>query len=350
MSDLEKPLSTKARILRELTSPRSDDGFVSGQELAEKCKVSRTAVWKAVQTLMRQGMEIEAVTNKGYHLKGCGNSLNRENIEVLLSPGIAGRICVYKTIDSTNTEAKRWCAEKSPAAVHKSVIVAEQQTAGRGRMGRAFYSPAESGLYLSILYSPCGGVRQPAKMTAGAAVAVCRSLDRLYGITTRIKWVNDIFYNGRKVCGILTEGISSLESGIVETAIVGIGVNISNGTGGFPAEIAAVAGSVLGNGTSSVSRNQLAASIIEEALKIYDAETDGRKEAVDKVMQEYKERSMIIGKTVEVCPLAGSTADSYKAAVLDIGDDASLIVQDEKGCRRELQSGEITLHSDNFLS
>lgn len=336
--------------MRALSSVKSDDGFISGQKLAEECGVSRTAVWKAVRSLIAQGMNIEAVTNRGYHLAGYGEDLNGDAVAALLLPEFPATVIVYKTLDSTNTEAKRRYLQYGSIKVHKTVIIAEQQTAGKGRLGRAFYSPAGSGIYLSILYSPSGGVIKPARMTAAAAVAVCRTLDTLYGIETGIKWVNDIFAGGKKICGILTEGVSNFETGLIETAIVGIGVNISDGENGFPEDIAGVAGSVLGNRTGNVTRNMLAAGIIKEVLRIYDAQDRGNIAEMETVMQEYRNKSCIIGTMVDIYPVAGSSAAAYKARVLDIDNEARLVVCDDRGERQVLQSGEISLRSGNFSS
>jgi len=342
-------------------SPGTGDGFVSGQELAARCRVSRTAIWKAVQILVRQGFRIEAVRNRGYHLSGTGEMLSGEAVTALLPQHFAGRITVYKTLDSTITEAKRICAAcgaprdaaghltEAGRSIHRSVVIAEQQTAGRGRLGRSFYSPAGTGVYLSILYVPEKGIIQPARMTTAAAVAVCRSLETLYGVKAGIKWVNDVFVGGKKVCGILTEGVSNFETGIIETAIVGIGVNITDGADGFPAEIAGVAGSVLGKTSSSrITRNELAAAIVRETLSIYDMEESGDGSGIAAVMREYRNRSLIIGKAVEVFPVPGRTGNAYKAVAVDVDDQARLIVQNDKGERIALQSGEITLHSGSF--
>ena len=356
-------LSTKQLIFTELSSPKTADGFVSGQDLARICGVSRTAVWKAVQSLIKEDIQIEASTNRGYRLKGEGTLLSEEILEAVISQNKDEkniRFKVFKTIDSTNMEAKRLCANagflrdcsgnltQSGTQLHKLVILADQQTAGRGRLGRPFYSPEQSGIYLSMIYVPKHSIIQPAKMTAAAAVAVCRALKKIYSLDAQIKWVNDIFINGKKVCGILTEGVSNFETGGIEAAIIGIGVNICSGAGGFPANIAKVAGTLLASDKGPVLRNELAAEIAAEIAGLYDEEENCPGSAKTKqIMEEYKERSMILGKELEVTQVIG-TEKKYSAKAVDIADDASLVVELKDGTLRKLQSGEVSLSSVQF--
>lgn len=345
--------------------------FLSGQELAERCGISRQAVWKAVDALRKEGVQIEAVTNSGYRFVAHGNALSAETITALLPDSLHANVIVYDTIDSTNTEAKRRCAgianaapattsalanesatAKVPAIADASatassldgtVIVAGAQTVGRGRLGRSFFSPAGSGLYLSIIYVPEKNITSPAVLTASAAVAVSRAIAETYNADTQIKWVNDIFLNGKKVCGILTEGVTNFETGKIDYAIVGIGINILPGN--FPPEIANVATSILQSDKDNAKRNELAANIIKEVLAIYRGGTD----AFAQAMQEYRERSFLAGKCVTVSPIIDSEEKKYEAKVLDITDDAKLVVQKIDGTIIQLDSGEISLHSANNI-
>ena len=330
-------------VLHELSLPHSGDGFISGEELALRCGISRQAVWKAVNVLRAHGAKIEAVTNKGYHLAGTGSMLSEEAVNDFLPEELHAHVCVYNTIDSTNTEAKRRCAEISD--VHKldhTVIIAAQQTAGRGRLGRPFFSPADSGLYLSIIYAPSEEITSPAVLTSSAATGVCRALHEIYGVDAGIKWVNDVFLRGKKVCGILTEGVTDFETGKIQCAIAGIGINILPGS--FPPELADMAGAVIENRNADTKRSMLAASVVKHVLKIYT----GGEAAVKDAMSEYRRRSLLTGLEITVCPVIGQSEGNYAAVVQDVTDDAKLAVKKADGSIVLLDSGEVTLHSGSL--
>lgn len=368
-------MSTKSTILQILSSSKGG-AAVSGEELAQQCGVSRAAVWKAVNALREEGFEITGTTNGGYVLDS-SDVLTTEAVSSAFNAGFpqfaGARIEAFKEIDSTNIQAKRWLSEcgslrnadgeLTPAGKNYSnaVIVAEKQTAGRGRSGRTFVSPAKTGIYLTVIYAPKGGITDPAKITAFSAVAVCRAIKKLYGIQPSIKWINDIFYKGKKICGILTEGTTNFETGIIEAAVIGIGVNIEDNAEAFGGELSKVAGGLLGGtaareggtgtkagctGTSnatlhSVTRAQLAAQIAGETLQVLS-------EPADQVIAEYKVLSFIIGREVEVHTLIDSAQGIYKATAVDIDQNAALVVQLPDGTRRRLISGEVSLKSESF--
>lgn len=353
-------MKTKEIVLRCIMNSHS---FISGEEIADKCGISRQAVWKAVNALRKDGVQIEAVTNSGYRLSASGNVNATENIlsesviNSLLPENLFARAIVYDEIDSTNLEAKRRCeqAVNSPAShtdsVHSldgTVIVANCQTAGRGRLGRSFFSPAGSGLYLSIIYSPKENITTPAVLTASAAVSVCRAIASVYNLQPQIKWVNDIFLRGKKICGILTEGVTNFETGTIDYAIIGIGINVLPGS--FPPEVADIATSIFENKTdcddgTNIKRNELAASVILETLKIFHAGENGFKEA----MKEYRKCLFMIGQKVTVSPVIGKLDSQFEATVIDVNENAKLIVQKENGDTLELDSGEISLRSVNMI-
>jgi len=335
-------VKTREAVFRELFNPCTADGFISGEALAERCGISRQAVWKIINILRSHGARIEAVTNRGYHLSGTGSLLSEEIIAALIPPELDVHIKIYETIDSTSTEAKRLCTETSDVSrLNGTVIIAEQQTAGRGRLGRSFFSPRDSGLYLSIIYVPEKDITSPAVLTASAAVGVCRALKNVYGIDARIKWVNDVFFRGKKVCGILAEGVTDFETGGIKCAVVGIGINILPGS--FPPELAGAAGAVLDDRNADTKRNALAANVVSSVLNIYTG-TAG----FLPVMKEYRERSLLTGMTIVVNPVIDQTQGNYTAVVQDVTDDAKLVVKTMNGQIRTLESGEVTLHSDFF--
>ena len=208
-------IRTQDKVLTLLVEKKGE--AVSGESLAEQLSVSRTAIWKAITSLREEGYSITAVTNKGYVLEEEADILKSSVIAEKLSPEVrtlvGNRIEVFQEIDSTNTEAKRRASNKSDF-IKGSLLLAETQTAGRGRLGRTFYSPKQTGLYMSLLFQPDENYVDTSLMTACAAVAVCRALEKWH-IKAQIKWVNDVFVGNKKVCGILTEGIMKDRKSVV---------------------------------------------------------------------------------------------------------------------------------------
>jgi len=362
-------MTTKEKVLEILNQNKGNS--VSGEKLAEACDVSRAAIWKAVNSLREKGCNIEGTTNGGYMLSGVADVFSTEAFTSAFEKSFPpSHIECFKEIDSTNTYAKKVLSEagnlrnfdgsltEAGKKYHRAVIVAECQTAGRGRLGRTFYSPSKTGIYLSVIYAPEGGITNPAKMTAFSAVAVCRAIKKLYGIEPKIKWINDIFINGKKVSGILTEGFTNFETGQIESAIIGIGINIADNPEVFPDEVKKVAGSITGSGKMmkegtdpnaaddsveavTVSRCELAASVAGEVLNILEEDSES-------ALNEYKQLSFIIGQTVEVHPVIGDDKANYMAKAVDIADDAGLVVELEDGSRKVLSSGEVSLRSVSF--
>lgn len=340
-------MTTREKVLQELTNNKNSS--VSGQQIADACGVSRAAIWKAINSLRQEGWQISGTTNGGYILNENSDVFSKElfceyldsNYKDLTGGYGKIRIECFKEIDSTNTYAKRILTEDP--SIKTAIIVSESQTAGRGRLGRTFYSPMNTGIYLTVIYSPEGGVSQPARLTASSAVAVCRAVKKIYGVECAIKWINDIFAHGKKVCGILTEGFTNFETGLIESAIIGIGINIKDNPDCFPDDVKKIAGGINSDDEKSVlegSRCSLAAEVAAQVLQIM-------KEDVAKVMAEYKALSFLIGTELSVYPVAGGP-DFYKAKAVDIDENAGLVVELADGTRRTLSSGEVTLKSSNF--
>ena len=222
--------NTKSQVLELLTE--NSGKFFSGEEIATELGVSRNAVWKAVNSLKFEGYKIEAVKNKGYALSSTTDVISVKGIKKYLKSDLD--IEVYKEVTSTNTMLKE---RGSQGAKEGQVIIANMQTAGRGRIGRTFHSPSDTGIYMSILLRPTDLIPQDAvKITTLAAVCACEAIENVSGKSAAIKWVNDIFMDGLKVCGILTEAAMSLESGNLDYVVLGIGLNAYEPEGGFPEE------------------------------------------------------------------------------------------------------------------
>ena len=216
-------MSTKENILALFEENKGI--YFSGEEIAVQLSVSRAAVWKAVNALRSDGYVIDAVPNKGYRLSMNTDILSVQGIEKYLDPQNRQlTIQVLPEVSSTNTMLREKANEEIPEGY---VIIANGQTEGRGRRGRSFYSPVDTGIYLSILLRPKEiATNELTNLTSMAAVAACETIEEVSGQTPGIKWVNDIYIGGRKVSGILTEASISMENVSVEYVVVGIGFNV----------------------------------------------------------------------------------------------------------------------------
>ena len=318
-------MSVKEELLQILTEKAGQE--ISGQELADKLKVSRTAVWKAVNGLIEEGCRIQAVRNRGYCLISDGDLLSVGAVRAFLPPELQeNEIMLLKTVDSTNTCAKKLAAD---GARDGTVVIAEQQTAGRGRRGNSFYSPPKSGLYMSVVLRPEKHVADTDLFTICAGCGVCRAIEELSGTKPLIKWVNDVYLGGKKICGILSEATADFESGAVESVVTGIGINIS--TEDFPEELRRKAGSIGVN----ITRAKLAAAVLRELMYCLSR---SREENI----ADYKARSLVLGK--EVSFVLNNV--QYTAKAVDIDDSGRLVVELEGGETMGLGSGEISVIVD----
>lgn len=317
-------MNTKEQVLCLLE--RNRDRHVSGERLAEAIGVSRNAVWKAVRALRAEGYAIDAATNRGYRLSQDNDLLSPAGIERFLPEGHPFAITVRKRVDSTNAEARRRAFEGAPEG---TVIVAEEQWAGRGRPGKRFFSPAGSGVYLSVVLKPRISADQGQLITCAAAVAGARAIERMTSQDALIKWVNDIYMDGRKVAGILTEGVVDMESGRFEHAVMGIGVNVRPPHTGFPSELAEVAGAIADKGDGTM-RNELAAAVLEEFWKLYTRLGERS------FHEEYRRRCFLIGQPVVIA----RDGSRIRARAVDLTRDFKLVVELPDKTRLELPHGE----------
>ncbi|MCL1810185.1 MAG: biotin--[acetyl-CoA-carboxylase] ligase [Clostridiales bacterium] len=327
--------TAKAKTLKVLEESRGR--VVSGEKLAESASVSRAAIWKAVESLRKEGYPIKASTNRGYVLEESSDFLSAQamlqHLDENIYPYGEKYIYTYKTLESTNKTAKQKSFEGVP---NGTVILAEGQTHGRGRLGRNFFSPVGKGLYMSFIIRPEFDSSKSLLVTTAASVAVCRAIKKVCGLETQIKWVNDIFFEGRKICGILTEAISNFESGQIDAVIIGIGINCRISQEDMPEEIRETAGSLAGN----IPRNRLAAEIVNEIMGIMrDFNEEG---LYPEHIDEYRRRSMVLRKNVRV--YRNIKSDEYlNATAIDISDEGGLIVIYSDGRKDTLTTGEISI-------
>ena len=321
-------MSTRDKVLNLFEKNRGF--FVSGERIAEKLNISRTAVWKAVKKLQDEGYDIKAITNRGYCLSKDSDVLSVHGILTSLDEYTREFIRpeVFVRVDSTNTV----CMQKASAGEAEGyAAVAGSQNAGRGRRGRAFFSPAGSGIYMSILLRPEGYTQQQIMgLTSMAAVAVSEAIEVVSEKQTGIKWVNDIMIDGKKVCGILAE--ASFTAAGPDSVVIGIGINAYTPEEGFPEAISGIAGSVFDEMTPGL-KNRLAASVLSHFTAYYKGTSPAD------YKEEYKRRSLVTGKEITVL----KKKSSAKATALGLDDDLGLMVRYEDGSEETLRSGEISI-------
>lgn len=321
----------KSQILAALDAARGR--YLSGQELADRLGVSRTAVWKAVAALRGDGIPIQAVTNRGYTLATNADLLHADAVTALLEPKVAAalRVEVYDRLPGTNAALRTRAADGAPEGL---VLIAQAQSAGRGRSGRSFFSPP-GGLYMSLLLRPEIAAHQAVFLTVMAAVAAARAAEQVSGGSLQIKWVNDLWKEGRKVCGILTEASLDVESGLLEYAIVGPGFNLIPPAEGWPPELDGIAGSLFMSSAPPGARARLAAAFLNEFWPLYRS---GRRRDY---LPDYLSRQVLPGRHVEVRP---GGAPPYGATVLGVDQDCRLLVRpDGRRTTLALNSGEVQI-------
>lgn len=320
-------MSVKESIL-EIFNKNRGESF-SGQYLAKTLNVSRNAVWKAVNELKKDGYRFNSSRENGYCLLPDNDVLTRDGIFQYIKNKDFFDIEVFDVVSSTNKIARQ---KASDGAREGSVYIASEQSEGRGRMGRSFFSPQGTGIYLSIVLRPKISVEDTPLITTAAAAAVACAVDFVSGKASKIKWVNDIFLFDKKVCGILTEAATAVEEGRLDYAVLGIGVNVYAPDNGFPSEIENIAGSIF-NTQKCNMKNILAAKILDNFFEYYK-NIESRS-----FVDCYKEKQLAVGKDIIVI----SGDKKYNAKCIGINDDCNLIAEKENGENVILTSGEISI-------
>lgn len=314
-------------------------GYVSGGELGRRYQLSRTAIWKHVEELRQEGYSIEASSRKGYRLLPTEDRLNSYEIARNLGTLTVGReVQFFDTIDSTNSHAKKLAAE---GCTNGMVVIAGQQTAGRGRLGRSWASLPDKGIYITVVLRPEMAPAQTQIFTLAAAVATAKAISKAAGIRLGIKWPNDLVTDGKKVCGILLE--MSSEADRVNYIVIGIGINYSQSAEDFPEELRnkaislkmAVKAQKTGE-LEAKSRLSVIRSVLRELDEAYHIVLDGRQEEILDLLREH---SVTIGREVRFM----LKDIEYTGTAVDITPDGRLTVDCNDGVRRELYSGEVSV-------
>lgn len=324
----------KDEILKKLIDI---DGYISGQDISQALGVSRTSVWKSIESLRSAGFTIDSKTNLGYCLRNLPDMLIPETITPhIKTTKLGSEIICLDCVDSTNNHLKNLA---SSGAKEGTVVISNSQSGGRGRLGRSFISPPGKGIYLSVLLRPPYSPAQLTSLTCFAAVAVCEAIEAVSDVKPGIKWVNDILVGDRKICGILTEMSMESESGQIQYIVIGVGVNVLQNADDFPGDVSYKASSLSMLGCPGVSRSKLAAEMINALDRMYDSLPNPD----EKLWQKYREKSMTIGRDIRVISSRG-TRDAFAE---DIDPDGGLIVRYTDGSRETLSYGEISVRGRN---
>lgn len=318
----------KSRILSKL---RNAEGYVSGQDLCEEFGVSRTAVWKAVNQLKEEGYEIEAVHNKGYRLLGWPDVISADEVKSRLSTSWAGcQVRYFDTLDSTNICAKRLAEEGAP---NGTLVIADRQTAGRGRRGRQWETPKGTAIAMTILIRPDLRPEKASMLTLVMGMAVAKALNELLNLQCRIKWPNDVVLDGKKICGILTE--MSTEINVINYVVIGCGIN-ANITD-FPEELKDKAMSLC----TAVGHEVNRAEVIQHCLEYLEKYYDIFEQAGDMSLLLDEYNSMLVSVGSEVCVL--ETSGEYRGISEGINEAGELLVRREAGRVEKVYAGEVSV-------
>lgn len=306
--------------------------YVSGEQISQMMDVSRTAVWKYIQALRREGYNIESNPRQGYRLVAAPDLLLPQEILNGLQTKCIGRtIHHFMTIGSTNQAAKLLAANGEPEG---AIVIAEQQTEGRGRLARSWFSPETGGIWFSLILRPAVQPADAAKFTFLGAVAVGNAIRAVTGLPAEIKWPNDIHFQGRKLAGILTELSAELDA--INHIVMGIGINVNIDADLFPADIRNIATSLQGETGQAISRQQLLRKILEEFETLYD---EVKARGFGSVFTAWRGMNCTLGREVSVL----SVSQQIEGTAVDIDEEGALIIQKQDGTRERVVAGDVTV-------
>ena len=310
----------------------SKGSFISGEEIAKKLGISRAAVWKHIQQLRKTGYKILSSEHSGYKLQVAPDLLLPSEIQAGLKSEIIGkRISYHITTDSTNRIAKALANE---GAEDGTIVIAEEQTGGKGRLGRSFFSPKYKSILMSILLKPAFLPHEAPKCTLMAAVAVANTM-REFDLRPEIKWPNDILYDGRKVVGILTEISAEIEK--INYIVIGTGINVNIERDEFPEELRDIAASLSEMKGDKVPRIDFLRVLLEEFDKLY---IEAKQQGFAEILNQWRKYNITLGKSIKVIPAGGG--EEFTAVAEDIDDEGALIVKTSKGVEK-VYAGDVSI-------
>lgn len=304
--------------------------FISGEEISRRLDISRTAVWKQINRLRSKGYEFEAVPKLGYRLVQMPTQLDELSLLAKLKTSKLGRqFRIIARTESTQNEAAAWAQQ---GAADGAVIIAEEQTGGRGRQGKSFHSPAGKGIWMSLILRPQIPLQFTPQLTLLSAVALCRAMKRMTEVDLGIKWPNDILYEDKKVCGILTE--SSAEDERLVHVIAGVGISVNLEEHDYPEELRSKVTSLKIASGKEIDRASLLAECLFELEQLYKLYVE---QGFAPIRTLWEAQSVTIGRSLSVTTPNGIV--SGVAQGLD--DSGALIVLGEDGCYRKIFSGDV---------
>lgn len=320
----------RKRLLDAFTN--SEKEFLSGQHLAELIGCTRTAVWKHIEVLRKEGYELEAVRRKGYRIVKVPEKITANEVRLGLTTKRLGQHIHYEeSVDSTQKIALRLSLDGAPEG---TVVIAEEQTAGRGRMARPWHSPKYTGVWMSVILRPDLLPQKAPQLTLIVAVAVVQAIEELTTLHPQIKWPNDLLINGKKITGILTE--MQAESDRINSVIIGIGMNVNQEKDSYPEELRSIATSLLIETGNKVNRAELIRQVLSKLEHLYDLYLQEGFYPIKILWESY---AISIGKMITARMLQGNI---YGKA-LGITDDGVLIIEDEQGKIHYIYSADIEL-------
>jgi BirA family biotin operon repressor/biotin-[acetyl-CoA-carboxylase] ligase len=310
---------------------------LSGEEISERLGVSRTAIWKHINALKEDGYDIEAVPRKGYLLKNRVDKLLRTEIitELNLKHWNKENIYTYDQVDSTNIIGKKFAAEGKEEG---TFIIAEEQTKGKGRMGRDWVSPYGKGIWLSFILRPEIIPLRASEITFVIAVGIMEGIKKHINKEVKIKWPNDILLDGKKIVGILTEISAEMER--INYIVAGIGINANQDIEDFPEDIRVKATSLRLNTGKYINRNELLRELIEEMERIYFIY---KNEGFKKILEFWKENNATLGRRVKAITFDGEITGVAER----IDDEGYLIILDDQGNENKILAGDVSLRNED---
>lgn len=312
---------------------RGQAGYVSGENISQKLAISRTAVWKHIQTLKQEGYQIESHPRRGYRLLNSPDLLLPEEISPLLSTEFIGRkICYMKQTESTNTEAKTLALNNCP---HGTIVVVEEQLAGRGRLARGWFSPFGKGIWLSVVLRPPFSPQQAPKCTLMTAVAIRQAIIEQTGIECGIKWPNDILWHKQKLVGVLTE--MNAEMDLINYIVIGMGINVNIEKREFPPELQETAISLSHIQDKPVNRRLLLKSVLNHLEYYYQQACEN---GFAGILDEWRQASCTLGQRVSVT----GVDKNFAGVAVDIDEDGALLVRTDQGIEKVL-AGDVSLRA-----
>ncbi len=306
---------------------------VTGEDLATKLNVTRSAVWKNVIALREAGFDIRSEGNRGYIFSPENDVFTTESVRKDLGDGTDALGLFVTVVDESESTNKEMKAAAKDGAPEGTCLIAKKQTAGKGRLGRKFFSP-KRGIYLSFILKPRLSMQDSMMLTTIAAVAVRDAIEEVCGVDTGIKWVNDVYIGNKKVAGILTEATADIETQTLNFGVVGIGINVTDPEGGWPEELKEIAGSIYGEKMASPGvMSKLSAAVIKNYFEYY------RKLPERTFMESYAKNQILTGKDIYVI----KPESSIKATALGVDREGRLMVRYEDGREETIFTGEVSV-------